>query len=86
VQAGDEGRRQSQRDEDAVKITIEKNAWLKKLPHIAFVEPAWSKDYGMYIAVFADEDESVSVVERECPSKLDGYPVVVLPPQRGEYL
>src|SRR5258708_16749266 len=55
-----------------------------RLPHVAGVNPAYLPDKGYIIAVFSDENEYVGSIERAEPSALDGYPVVVFPPNTGE--
>jgi len=67
-----------------VENVITRYEKLLKLPHVAGVNPAYLPDKGYIIAVFADENEYVGSIERAEPSALDGYPVVVFPPNTGE--
>jgi hypothetical protein len=73
--------------EQKVNDVIAKYKTRLNLRHVDYIRAGWYPEHGGYIiAVFADKAENVGELERSEPSSLDGYPVVVLPPNIGEAL
>jgi hypothetical protein len=71
-------------EEDKVKAVMTRYKARLTLPHVAQVtvayEPSINSDV---VAIIADRAENVSELEREEPSTLDGYSVIVYPPFIG---
>jgi len=74
-------------EETAVRAAVARNVWISKVPHVTQVLPGVSKDSEeMVIFVIVDKNENVGAVEREVPSRIEGFPVEVGGPTMGEFL
>jgi hypothetical protein len=70
--------------EQKVNDVITKYQARLKRPHVDYIRSAYMAEHGgSIIGVWADKAENVGELERTEPSSLDGYPVIVFPPNRG---
>jgi hypothetical protein len=74
-------------EETAIRAAVARNAWISKVSHVTQVLPGVRKDSEeMVIFVIVDKNENVGAVERELPSRIEGFPVEVGGPTMGEFL
>jgi hypothetical protein len=72
---------------DAAREVVLRNDWIEKLPYVTDVQPGWEvsgngpKDLRSAehkIVVMTDTQDHVTVLEKQVPGSLEGFPVIVV--------